>query len=806
MGTFIKALEKKGYSPDLLKKKFESPKASEPKIDELITRHMNILRTSVSQTFEEARLFRAVDMAYDAPKDQTTATFVRDLMSGQKSAKEVHSALVAYGLKDLLRLDVLINPTTKKSEIVDIPTFWGIFVPFVMAYVKFRWAKLSTERDTYPTYKYEPAVLSRKTKLQCDIVTSAVERMSSSMGYGAMETQTILPALLYGKSFTFAASEYFTESRPYMEGGEFKQKVVKEGILYVCPHTAKVFYDRAHPLYSLNSDTGTRYAGYFDIVRYSEIKNDETFWNRDKISYGANTGGWFNYSGYESYSGFYPCQAKIPNPSALLSTNQREEKGFMYQSGDMDSGVSRAVIFEKIVPKDWGLYDYDQPVWHRFIYAGDSTCIHVVPFAYNPCAVTLYDYDANRDINASLALELIPHQDHISNLMSQYLLAVKSNLANLILLDKNVISKEDVDKLQNKGQQFFNGLNFLLVDKTKIGYGGSADTRSAVDKFRFDMLDTGSILVAINTQIQIMERLLGFTPQEVGTSATHEQSAKEVTIVQGFASTRTQFTGGFIDAARFARKRSNYEALMEYGSSEILAEVAVSNDADQKTLEDIGFKVGEQIPGSDLRVVTGDTSMLDLDGFASSRDGDKRIVEDRVGVAMIQAFTVVAQNPALLEAVGPQKLLERFNDSLEYLGVPKMWRFIDKSDEKEAKPKVTAEEVVKIVKAGMEEVEKRIAGGIKEGVVDPLAKANQATQSVIGGIGQEVAKVTAQVADQGQALSQVMQFLQSIGQPQPQPQPQPMQQPQMEPQTQDQINAQAIPIAQQIIQNVTGAA
>lgn len=771
MGRFIDALKKTGYSQEKLKSLFES--GENPKIKALVQSHMDMLRTSVTQGFEEARLCRAVDAAYDAPKDQVTATLVRDIMARAKTPAEVQSAFAAYGLKDMLRLDELRNPDLKKGEpLVDIPAFTNIFVPIVMSYVKFRWGKLANERDVYPLYKYEPAVLSLDTKLKCEIITSAIQRQSAGMGYRDMERDTILPALLYSRSFTFADSSYHRQEVPYLDDKDILQKkVVKEGINWIVPHTTRTFYDRSQPLYSLNSDTGTKFCGYWHLPRYSDINGNKAYWNLDKVSYGASDA-WFNYGSFTGYSELYPCQVKFPVAATGLS-NERIARAYISGTNDWNCSVPQAVFFHKLNPKDHGLHDYDGMVWYRFIYAGDSTCIHAEPFAYCPANVTLYDYDSNRDINASLGLELIPHQDHISNLMTQYLAAVKSNLSNIILLDQNVFDPATIKKIQNLGQKLYQTLNILPVNKQKIGYGGPGDTRASVDKFRFDMMDTGAILNAINTAISVMERLVGFTPQEVGASATHEQSAAEVTITEGFASSRTKFTGGFIDSARNARKVALYTAMMEYGTPEILAEVAVENDADEAALKRLGFEVGDKIKGTDLREVKGKVSMLDLDSFASDRDGNQRIVEPQVAINMLQAFGVVAQNPLLVQQIGPEKLLQRFNDALEFIGVPKRWRFNAVSGEGAPMPgQVSAEEVIKIVKASTQEVEKRLADGIKQSVVEPMAQAQQVSQQAIqqlglqlGQLGQGVGQMAQEVQAHGQAITQIMNQIQQAQQP-----------------------------------------
>ena len=63
---------------------------------------------------------------------------------------------------------------------------------------------------------------------------------------------------------------------------------------------------------------------------------------------------------------------------------KREDKAGWYSTADRDKSIFVAEHFEKLVPRDWGLGDYDGPVWHRFTMAGDDTPIWIEPSAITP--------------------------------------------------------------------------------------------------------------------------------------------------------------------------------------------------------------------------------------------------------------------------------------------------------------------------------------------------------------------------------------------------------------------------------------
>ena len=63
---------------------------------------------------------------------------------------------------------------------------------------------------------------------------------------------------------------------------------------------------------------------------------------------------------------------------------------------------------------------------------------------------------------------------------------------------------------------------------------------------------TTEIIQAMNTLIAMLERTLGYSAQEVGAAASHQQSVAEVNVIAGSTSTRINLTGGFIDDAIYA--------------------------------------------------------------------------------------------------------------------------------------------------------------------------------------------------------------------------------------------------------------
>lgn len=809
MPADIRVLKARGYDTAKLKLIFEKTTADregDPKgklVNQLISLHKQRISTGVQQNLTNANHYWSIDRAYDIGNRQTTFTMVQGLLDGQRSEQEVLSAVKDWGLSSFL-VDVEYGPVlasgkreTKKA--LDLPTFFQIFVPVVMAYTKIRWAKLFTDRDQSPLYKYEPARLTIKEKAKCELITSRIERMSETMGYRAVERDCILPTLLYSQCLSFPVEDFYIEKADFMVDGATKEIVVKEGVRFHNPHPSRVFVDRSHPLHTINNDTGVSYMGYWTMVRYQELVASK-YWNVANISYGK--GGWPESTGWRVFQELYPCNAAFPTFQFAAGTgdNDREKNTFYYNTAKEDAGVNLTVVFDKIVPKDWGLYDYDKPVWHRFVYGGDQTVLWCEPMAYTPGIAYLYDYDPNRVRNSSLALELLPWQDHLGNLLTQYLLAVKQNLGKVVFYNALAVDKKVIDDIRNLGEKRYRGVTYAPIDKEKLKFA----QQQIEDVFHVPQLpiqNTQEITMAINTMIGVMERMLGFSSQEVGAAASHEQSATESQIVATNTSVRMTFTGGFIDDARAARKNLLYYAFMAYGSDEVLAEVADLNDVTKSALTDMGFKVEDG--ADDSFGVIGDKKGLLVEGFSSDRDGASRANDMGVAKSMLQVFGMLLGNPAFIQTIGVKPLLQRFNDILGWAGVPGDWRF-DPSATPEQAVGQTQEMLKQMGQQMQSEVQQvrqetaqamgQMGQQLKEQVLAPMAQHQQQVDRAISQLGQAEAQTKQEVqqleqqtaqalAQQGQALHQqeqklnqalqlIAQMVQQVAPPMPQQQSQ----------------------------------
>jgi len=274
------------------------------------------------------------------------------------------------------------NADGSKKRALNLPVFFNIYVPIVMAYITIRWAKLFNDRNLIPLYKYEPVQFTKENRLRCEVITQVVQRMSSWFDYPADEKQTILQTLLYGFCINFPREAWFVEKQEDEEG---KEKIIREGLRFNMPHPSRVYYDLYHRLSSLNSNSGCGHAGYWELCRYKDIDDNPLYWNKGKISFGASS--WFDMGVREFLTEVFPCGMSFPTSASDgiggVGALDRESESNYYSSGTSNTATLLTQDFRRIVPADYGLGTYKFPIWFRFVFASDSAVIWAEPLAFD---------------------------------------------------------------------------------------------------------------------------------------------------------------------------------------------------------------------------------------------------------------------------------------------------------------------------------------------------------------------------------------------------------------------------------------
>jgi hypothetical protein len=133
------------------------------------------------------------------------------------------------------------------------------------------------------------------------------------------------------------------------------------------------------------------------------------------VIYGGYT--WFAGSAWTMAQSFYPAYGYPQGDWLCLDSNWGEGRQTYLPQDELDASVPVVALFHKLVPKDWDLFDYDQPVWMRFARRqryGDPR--RVPPHAWLRDALD----DANEQ--QLPALSLLPLQQLLGNFLTQHFL------------------------------------------------------------------------------------------------------------------------------------------------------------------------------------------------------------------------------------------------------------------------------------------------------------------------------------------------------------------------------------------------
>lgn len=727
-------------------------------IGKLIHRIRSRIQEGMTRNFQDYRLFFCLDKAWDQPFQQLSPTLLASFIDQDPNDEKVYKAFQEWGMTNLITEEN--DPKTGKPvKKFNLPVFFNIFVPLVRSYVTIRWAKIINDRRLNPFFKFEPIKLTTPLTLKCETLTDRIQVMSNQYGYFDVLKQAVLKMLHYSVCFQFPKTEWHYEeqlktadqtdvdlnrkkkdSEDPASVGDTIRETVREGIPYHLPHPTRTFHDLAHPAFTLNYDYGCEYAGYWRIARYREIQGS-TFWNKDKIALGTvdlvSGNRLFFTTVYSACTLTIPTRApvqpKAPDGPVLGAElglgagnldREKEIATLYYGTEHGDQGVLVTEYFERLIPKDNGLGDYDCPVWFRFVVAGDGcTILYAAPLPYAPVIYYGYDADESRVKNASLSLEVLPFQDHFSNMLTQILLTCKQNLANMVFVDEDQLQTSDsnspagktvLDKIKNIGEGIYRFLNVFSFSSKKAHRLLSGQQSKVVESFSFPRGNIAEMTNVLRELLDILERVLVMSSQEVAQAASHELRVDEVRNIAQSTSSRLVFTATPVDIAREAWKRQLYQGLMAYGDDDIWVHIPADIPMTPEALNLMGFVIHDkpvimaaagQGPGLGFsprdkfyraRIKKSKIAMA-LWEFASTRDGEDRGDNSKVAQTMSLMVQNLLSNPMTAAAIGPAQAIELANQIARLAGLPKDFKLRDNSQESAAMQQQSREPIPKLI-------------------------------------------------------------------------------------------------------------
>jgi len=648
------------------------------------------------RSFDSFRLYAPVDIAMDStPYNKTTFPLV---MLGQGLINLDTCAKQLDQLSPELRGRIIESKDGRPFK-VNWPRFFEVSYNITHSMVSRRVASVATPIATrFPFLRYDPAGTSQTSKFRADLVTQYVEKMSEAFGYKHDIVQSVRDSSCYAHQIEFCRSSWTRDMEPaYVAkpkddatgiGPEetdyvVEDRIAREGVEFTAPHPSRTFWDISKPLSKLNNNCGPEYVGYWDIVRLREIRTNTDYWNRDAIE--LNPAAYEFLASNDAYFRiYYPDAIVFPTKDNLgnaysMGNDRLANVGYWAQQSD-DVSCTKAEVFMKLNPKKYGICKYDADVWLRFMVGGTRTIMYAEPMPSNPAVVYSYNENDSRMYSTSFAHAVLPTQDQVSNLLSQMLEIQLQGLTKIYELNIDGMEEGDIKSFEDsmRNRNYYAASNIIVKYSAENLKDMGVDPRT-VQRVRAVEVQTAEktaeILRTIVQLLAFCERLLFFSPQELGQVAPREITATEANMVNNTTLGVRDFHTIGIEEGLAAKKRILYEASMAFGSDEI--NLSVQDRYTAKTITDAGFVIVESDGDptttefkpldSGRFTVTGNKTQLVAEYLFTTRDGLERPSSQATANNMIQLLQVISSGP-MASVIPKEKVVELINEASRNMG------------------------------------------------------------------------------------------------------------------------------------------
>lgn len=703
----LKHLKSKGLTRQRLKQIFTATDtdSDEYKIRRKLEKRIRSrVRSGVDNTAKNARLYLAVDLAWDG--DAITKEVIPLLLfaQGKIKVKECHQRLRDLGVSE----EFVEFDKEQNVKSINMPRLYEVSINLVRSLLMRRIAAQSSRySNLWPYFKYESRSTTMESRARASLLSARVDVMADQFGYRRQFVQGIRDMFLYSHTVMFPTCAWEThketrikkEREEYGDGGEVETErvIVREGIDFINPHPTRVYWDTSQPLSKLNTDTGPSYVGFWDIFRYGDIKDDPGYFNRDKIAYSS----WFPelIGAHPDMFSYYfapdvirsvPSEVKGGASTALSQRNDRNMNIGTFADHEGDRGLCLANHYERINPKQEKICDFDGDVWVRFVTTADETVVFAEWLPSIPAIYGGINENDNRYANHSMAHDLLGFQDQLSNILSQLLRDMKTSMVQLWMVNKDVLDKDAQDYIKDaiKGDKMYQ-------DPMAMLYSLSEYDALKLDPERVIKLIEGNAsrkvseaFGAISELIALAERMMVLSPQEMGQNSQREASASEVVEIAKSVDTIYTYISDGVDEMRAGAKKLIYESLQ--GCSRSKLKVADREMYNKETLERIGMTV------EDGQVI-GDIEHMAHEYTFNSRDGAERTSNVEAAKTLLTSLNNLYPIEEFREYIGKKRLATMFGEIFRMTGSSLSADVFELSQEEEEQPIVGGDKANKLL-------------------------------------------------------------------------------------------------------------
>lgn len=559
---------------------------------------------------------------------------------------------------------------------INLLRLYEVTVNIIRSYITRRVAaQVSRFSNLYPYLKYDARGTDTPSKVRAEVLSQRVEMMTEQFGFRKKFEQAIRSMFMYGYAIMFP-SEPWTRKVQWRkdEDGEIESYVEKEGIHFDLPHPTRTFWDNSEPISAINTDLGPNWIGYWDIVRYSDVRDDAAYWNLDDIAYTNSLHGLVN--AYKDFFDYYFDGSVLAFPKKtdwFPFNNDRTSNKGIYAGEDEDKAMFVSTIFMRLNPKAEGLGDYPFDCWLKLVVASDETIIYAEWMPSLPAIYGGINQNDDRMANCSFAHDLMPFQDQLNNIVYSMLHHMKISMFKIMMVDQDALDPDVQEYLQSSLSED----TFYQKPKAVFYSGARAadlgiDTKNILTVVDASQELSQGISMSLNSLFQLLslvEKLMILSPQELGQAAEREISATEVSEIANTTNAIYAFISQGIDDMRAAAKKIIYEHLVTCSTTEF--NVPVKKRFTLSSITEAGLEIedtGDQDENPKGRNIIGLPSNLIHEYLFTSRDGSERSQNIQAAGALTQLFQQIMSVQPIAESLGKERMFGMLNEIFRMSG------------------------------------------------------------------------------------------------------------------------------------------